>query len=274
MDLDHLIEEVVAFRQLQHLFRQGAQDTFRNGSLRGGFPFYFAIFLQGKFEPSTARALERHVKPGFVVFDIGANIGAHTLHIGHLVGQQGHVYAFEPTQYAFGKLSRNISLNPDIVPIVAASQIMLADSDSEELEPMIYSSWPLDDAGEDLHGVHRAKPMSTDGASVMSLDQFVTAQKIERLDVIKIDVDGHECSIFAGAQKTLADFKPTIIMELAPYVLEEAGTSLAQLLGLLENHGYALYDEVSEASLPQDKDMLEKLIPKGGSRNVIAISKS
>ena len=64
----------------------------------------FAIYLLGAFERSSIRAYSRLIKPGAVVIDVGANIGAHTLPFAHLVGPAGHVLAFEPTTYAFNRL--------------------------------------------------------------------------------------------------------------------------------------------------------------------------
>ena len=68
----------------------------------------FTIFLLGRFEASTVAALRRYVKPGATVLDIGANIGSHTLQLARLVGPSGRVLSFEPTDFAFGKLRKNL----------------------------------------------------------------------------------------------------------------------------------------------------------------------
>jgi hypothetical protein len=69
-----------------------------------------AIYLFGYFEYETFRAYRRLLKPGDTVPDIGANIGAHTLHLARCVSPSGRVIAFEPTAYAYNKLRQNISL--------------------------------------------------------------------------------------------------------------------------------------------------------------------
>src|ERR1700751_5151651 len=71
----------------------------------------FSIYLLGAFEPGTQKTLQKLAKPGDVVFDIGANIGAHPLTIAQSVGRSGKVYAFEPADFAFAKLQRNLALN-------------------------------------------------------------------------------------------------------------------------------------------------------------------
>jgi len=60
-----------------------------------------AIFAFGSFKRETARALKKLVTPGSIVLDIGANIGAHTLNLGRLVGPTGKVYAFEAHDVCF-----------------------------------------------------------------------------------------------------------------------------------------------------------------------------
>ena len=65
-----------------------------------------ARVARGQYEPENLRAYRRVVQPGFVVLDIGANIGSHTLPLAQMVGPSGRVYSFEPTDYAFGKQRR------------------------------------------------------------------------------------------------------------------------------------------------------------------------
>src|SRR5665647_3509078 len=83
-----------------------------NLDLREGIDF--SIWLFGAFEVGTVRAYEKLIKPGNIVLDIGANIGAHVLHLARAVGPQGKLYAFEPTDYAFDKLNKNIAENPEL----------------------------------------------------------------------------------------------------------------------------------------------------------------
>ncbi len=83
----------------------------------------FSIWLLGAFELSTVRAYQRILRPGAIVLDIGANIGAHTLHLARAVGTEGKVWAIEPTDYAMGKLKTNIALNPELAPRIVGCQL-------------------------------------------------------------------------------------------------------------------------------------------------------
>jgi FkbM family methyltransferase len=228
----------------------------------------FSIYLLGAFELTTIEAYGKLLQPDDLVLDIGANIGAHTLHLARAVGPRGRVLAFEPTDYAFGKLRANLSLNPQLIGRVEAHQLMLLDR-SEAPPPALYSSWPLSPASGDVHEGHLGRLQSTAGAQGMTLDEFVENHGLTRLDLIKLDVDGFECRVLRGAENTLKRFKPAMIMELSPYVLEEQGDSLHGLVMLLASHDYRLYSISSGKELPLDPASLEKLVPAGASCNVV-----
>jgi FkbM family methyltransferase len=229
----------------------------------------FAIYLFGHFEPSTARACARLVRPGAEILDIGANIGAHTLHLARLAGATGHVLAFEPTAYAFAKLQRNLALNPELAPRVTAFQCFLGAGDEARPAERIYAGWPLV-GGKELHAKHRGEAMPTTGAVLRSLDGLLAERGWPRIDFVKLDVDGYECEVLAGAQAMLQRSRPVFIMELSPYVLEEHGASLARLMNCFLPLGYRFYRERDETPLPDDPAQLAAMIGDGASINAIA----
>lgn len=260
-------------RALRTVTGQPDVAVFRRGGLvweldlRQGIDF--AIFLQGGFEPFTLREYAKLVKAGDTVFDIGANIGSHTLPLARLVGRGGRVVAFEPTDYAFGKLRRNLSLNPELQTRVQAVQALLVAKTEESKPEGIPSSWSLDAPrpGENVHPVHKGTFNSLSGASPMRLDDWVATQGCERVDFLKIDVDGFEIDVLEGAVGTLDRFKPRIMMEFAPYVFRERGRSFEELVVLLAKSGYRAR-EVRGDTLELSPS-LERSIPHGGSINVI-----
>lgn len=227
-----------------------------------------AIYLLGYFERETVRAYRRLLKPGDIVLDIGANIGAHTLPLASCISPAGKVVAFEPTSYAYNKLQRNISLNPLLAGLIRANQIMLVDSEAAQVEPRLYSSWQIHDVAADSHPKHGGRLMDTTGARNMTLDRYVTEHDPGRVSFIKMDVDGHECQVLRGAHELLQRDKPILLMEIMPYGLDEAGASLDELLGILARHGYKLYELDGRTALPVDNSLRQK-IPSAGGINVI-----
>lgn len=249
----------------------------RNGlnwslDLREGIDF--SIWLLGSFEPETVRCYNRIIRPKDVVLDIGANIGAHTLPMAMLVGEYGRVIAFEPTDFAYAKLSCNCALNPDLSSRISNLQTMLVDVEmGDKPTPNIYSSWPLKvEAGS--HSLHRGQLKSTSGAKAGTLDAVVCELGLSQVNCVKLDIDGHECSMLRGARKTLSKWKPTIIMELAPYALREQGGSLEELVSIFISLGYELFEMTTDKKLPLDSFALDRLVPEGASVNVLARSAS
>ena len=265
--LSRLVRRARSFtgRSNTAVFRRGGLDW--DLDLRQGIDF--AIYLQGGFEPLTLREYGRLIKPGDTVFDIGANIGAHTLPIARLVGPEGTVAAFEPTDYAFAKLRRNLTLNPELESRVIAVQALLVAKSNEQKPEGIPSSWSLaaPEPGETIHPVHKGTYNSLHGAAAIQLDQWVNEKNLNRLDFVKIDVDGFEVDVLEGAKHTLERFRHRIMMEFAPYVFREHGRSFSELVGILRQSGYQAR-EVRGDTL-ELSPALEKAIPNGGSINVI-----
>jgi len=229
-----------------------------------------SIYLLGRFEPRTASAYRRLIRPGQTVLDIGANIGAHALPFAALVGRAGRVIAFEPTDYAYRKLLANLALNPVLAPRIAAEQTRLGASDGDAPADAIYSSWPVDGRGA-LHAVHGGAAKTTAGAVQRRLDSYLAEAGVARVDFIKLDVDGYECEVLAGASGTLRRDRPPIGLELAPYALAERGASLGRLLAMLADAGYRLERERGRRPLPGEPAALAAAIGDGGSLNAIAV---
>ena len=247
--------------------------TARRGGIRWSLDLRegidFSIYLLGAFERSTVRILRKLALPGSVVFDIGANIGAHTLSLAQSVGPAGRVFAFEPSDCAFAKLSRNLTLNPELESRIQAHQIFLAAEAHAPLPQKIYASWPLVAHGP-VHPKLRGQVSSTAGATVDTLDAFVERQAIDRLDLIKIDVDGHEYTVLKGGAKSLERFRPVLVLEMSPYVQDEQNHGFAGLVAVLQEARYSLTGASTGKHLALDVAELRALIPDGAGINVVA----
>jgi FkbM family methyltransferase len=254
------------------LGRDSSATVWRGGlrwqlDLREGIDF--SIYLLGGFERRTAAAMRTLVQPGSVVFDIGANVGAHTLGIARSVGPAGCVVAVEPSDEAFAKLTRNVSINPELQGRVRLRQLLLAASAEAVAPPALYASWPLHPTGP-VHPKHGGRLVTMTGASVDTLDHVMAREGLERLDLIKLDVDGFEARVLEGGLGTLRRHQPVIVMEFAPYVHAEAGGSFADLVRLLKESSYRVVEASNGRAVPLDVEGLKRRIPDGASVNVIA----
>ena len=228
-----------------------------------------SIYLFGAFEPQTARMIERLLPVGGVAIDVGANIGSQTLPMARRAGGSGRVIAIEPTAAAVRALRRNVDLNPQLTTTITVHAAALV-APGEPVSGEDYSSWPVTHA-DHPHAIHRGVLRSAAGSAALTLDELVARERLSRLDVVKIDVDGREARVLRGARHTLATLRPSLIMELAPYALEECEDSLDALVRLVRDAGYRFVAEGSLASLPDDATELARLIPQAGSINVVAL---
>jgi FkbM family methyltransferase len=169
-------------------------------------------------------------------------------------------------------LSANLALNPELASRVVPVQCFLGPQTDLAPPRLIPSAWPLTGDAE-VHPKHLGESMTTTGARTLSLDDYLAGQGRPRVDFIKLDVDGFECEVFKGARQMLERDRPILIMELAPYVLLERGTSLEELIGYLAPHGYGFLTEAGAKELPNDAAGLAALVPEGASLNIVAIPK-
>jgi FkbM family methyltransferase len=159
--------------------------------------------------------------------DIGANIGYHTFRMSKLTGPSGRVYAVEPTSWAYRKLTRNASLNPDLNNITF-SQVGLSNIDTGIVPVQFQSSYRLDGKQQS----------ATENIELVTLDTYLERENIKKLDFIKLDVDGFEGKILQGAAKSLTKLKPSILMELNPATMLENGDDPDDMVQLLVQAGY------------------------------------
>jgi FkbM family methyltransferase len=228
------------------------------------------IYLQGAYEPRSLRAYERVIRPGDVVVDIGANIGAHTLQFARLVGPAGHVFAFEPTDFAIAKLRANLALNPDLGPRVTLQQSFLVANQAERPPTVVASSWPVAHHHEGLHPDHLGKSQPLAAATTITGDEYCEAAGITRIDFVKIDVDGYEFPVLQGFQRTLRRCRPKILIEIAPYFYGATqAADFERFIGFLRDLDYDFSDANSGRRVPDTTDGLRKLITPGGGMNAL-----
>jgi FkbM family methyltransferase len=249
------------FGPITEVWRRGIRWSL---DLRDGIEF--SIWLRGYFEPSTVTTYRRLIQLGATVLDIGANIGAHTLHLAAATGAGGQVIAFEPTDYAFERLAHNVALNPHLEQRIRLEQTMLVDSDEAELPRSVVASWPLVPASQ-LQPLALGRAHSTSGATAMRLDSSLRSLGVDRVDFVKLDVDGHEIDVLRGAPLLLSRSRPTILFEVAPSQLDGLGRRIEDVLDLLVSFGYRIVTLHKQDVTP---DTISRLRRTGASINAVA----
>jgi FkbM family methyltransferase len=227
-----------------------------------------SLFLFGSFQRHVLEAIRRFVPSDGVLVDVGANIGAVTLPASAYL-RAGHVYAFEPTDYAFEKLQLNIALNPALASRVTAVQSFLAESVSSSSSLVAYSSWPVaGPSGGEEHPIHKGVAKeSTCGQT--TLDEFIRNRQIPVISLIKIDTDGHEFSVLSGATACLRDLRPAVIFEACEYLMRPPRPTFHDFERLFENAGYTIRDGSTLERLTEREFL--SLCPSGGGLDLLAL---
>jgi FkbM family methyltransferase len=228
-----------------------------------------SIYLTGRFEKTTQKLMLRGLSDDSVVIDIGANIGAHTLPLARQI-RNGMVVAVEPTVWAIDRLRRNLDLNPSLKDRVELIHCGLVETAGVQLETEIYSSWPLPGHGHHMHG---GVSHSTSGADAVTLDTLVERLGLTRIDLVKIDVDGHEYSVIQGGSKTFSRFKPPLMMEWSPHQAVEFGHQPSEIIQILKEFGYTPKTSQRKLLTGMAWTALDGL-HSGASRNVLFVHRS
>lgn len=157
-------------------------------------------------EPATIQWLDR-LKPGMVLLDVGANVGMYTVFAS--VAKGATVYSFEPESQNFAQLAKNIVIN-NVQPLV--TPFCAAFSDEIRLDRLYLSEFKWD-GGSSCHSFGaevgfdlKARPSPfAQGCVSWTIDEAVRTGVIPVPEFIKIDVDGFEHKVIAGARQTLQD---------------------------------------------------------------------
>lgn len=197
------------------------------------------IYFYGAFRPRISDKLNAILRPGDVALDIGANIGMHTLIMAHRVGRTGRVVAFEPDPHPFDRMKQNLTLNG--LDFVDARPMALSDK-SERRTFFLHDETIGNYANASLYAPNVGRDTPAIEVEVVSLDDFVTANAIDRLDAIKLLAQGEEWNVMQGGAATLARFKPKLFFLYEPEYWHRRGVSLADARAFLGRFGYTIHE--------------------------------
>ena len=193
-----------------------------------------SISHYGTYEKLEAKIMEEKIKVGNITVDVGANIGLHTLNMARIVGNTGRVFAFEPDPSNFEILEKNVKINN--YQNIILEQKAVGDKHGRTT---LYQS--------DNPGNHRLFPQTKQAkgeveVELTSLDKyFIDSNLAEKINFIKIDVEGLEFSVLNGMKNILKNNKKIkILFEFMPDIME-VGFAPIEVLNLLTSIGFKLY---------------------------------
>jgi FkbM family methyltransferase len=162
-------------------------------------------------EIQVCKALESLCKPGSVCLDLGASVGYHTLPLSRLCGIDGKVIAFEPNPVSYLLLERNVQRNQ--LQNVSLQPYALSNRTGHMVFKSLGSIDGLGHLGNIMPKSGERSGQKEYVVQVTSVDEFVEKERLARVDVIKMDIEGAELMCLAGMKKTLQSKLPVIIVE-------------------------------------------------------------
>lgn len=205
--------------------RLAASGLMRRPRVRRAYECGYFIYKR-LLEAGPVSPLQAFIEPGSTVIDAGANVGFFSVPFGRWVGPTGRVLAIEPGPANLHSLRERIARAglEDVVECVAAVAVDFDGEARIELNHENPTDHRLGDLGEPVTAV--------------TIDSLVAGDH-RRVALIKVDVQGAEAMVLAGAMRTIAAHQPALFLEIDDRTLGRFGSSATQLLAQLTALGYA-----------------------------------
>ena len=226
-----------------------ASTLFRRKDCRhGSFTYYAAddpigksMAEYGEWAEAEVALFSRFVRPGDVVIEAGANIGIHTLALARMVGPTGLVYAFEPMACNNQLLNANIIGNG--FTNIRSYQMGCGEADAIMPFPQAWPDHPNNFGAFGLYTPMFWPGLSTIPCAVIGIDSLA----LPRVDLIKIDVEGHEREVVLGAMGVITAHRPALLIEtINQYSLSESRYGhLHWIIDRVQPLGYDFYHYVT-----------------------------
>jgi FkbM family methyltransferase len=198
-----------------------------------------ALYISGLYEPSTVLVLQRVLKPGATFIDVGANAGLSSMLASRWVEPGGRVYGLEPSEREYGRLLDHLALNR-LSNVTALRQAVGIRNGSAPLRVA-----PFPHAGHNTLGASFAYPdvptERMERVNTVTLDRFVQEHQVERIDAIKMDIEGSEYHALSKSSMVLDRLRPVLIVELSRGALAGCGTTPESVIELLGAARYTVY---------------------------------
>ncbi len=208
---------------------RGIERNFHGTPVR--FPPRWSRYFKTDYEPETFAFLRENLNFGDTFLDIGAHIGLFSVVAARIVGERGRVISFEPTPGTRAVMGEVLKVNGfgDFVEV-------RAEAVAEKRGTTVFY-----DSGDEISVVNslvRGEQSRNEfEVEVISLDEFVAEHGVEA-DCIKIDVEGSELDLLRGAEKTLSDQRPRVLLSMHPPFIPKGRQSIEHIWEILKKHGY------------------------------------
>ena len=224
------------------------------------------------YETGTMLTLKKVIKPSDICIDIGGNIGMITLPLSFLA-KNGYVYSFEPESSNYENLQLSLKENN----IKNVDVFCCGISDKREMRMLTYENDKL--ACNHITDTDYLAPVGNIKESLfITIDEFIVERSLKKVNFIKIDVEGAEVKILRSIKDTLVEFRPILIVEIAPSLLktffDDTPEDLYKIVSEIYNYVYWIDDETGKLTRIRNINKLNEMLSKSkGWDNIICSDK-
>ncbi|MGF7117962.1 FkbM family methyltransferase [Methanobacterium oryzae] len=185
------------------------------------------VYLLGEYETETSNIFKKIIKKDDIIFDLGANYGWYTTLFAKLA-YQGYCHAFEPIEWIFNSLKRNCRINH--LDNVFLNQLAVGDS-IKEVEMFVFDELPH---GHSSISNYASNEYISSKSQMITLNNYISTNDIDKIDLIKCDIEGSELKMLEGATDLFELKKPPIwIFEMNKETSDALGFSPSAILEFL-----------------------------------------
>jgi FkbM family methyltransferase len=203
------------------------------------------VYFFGEYEPQDSSFILRNLRPTDICVDVGANIGYYAISLGLKV-QAGEVHAFEPAGLNYHVLALNALTNQ--LSNVVVNNCAVGDR-NQEVEFFVAQ----DGGFSSTVDTGRRRILEKTRVRMVTLDSYCSEVGLSRVDFLKVDVEGAEPKVIAGARQLLLNWerKPRLIMlELHEGMLRQFDSSLREMTAVMEAYGYHPFVCIADGLVP------------------------
>lgn len=235
----------------EYLYRHGSQRIAIRGNSKYALDISDTVdhFIYFNFNDTAFNRLISMVKEDSVVIDVGANMGRFLLTFAS-IAKHGSVVGYEPDPVSYKKLSNNVSIN-------SYANIILQNKALGNV------AGKLSLARVNPHNAGMNRISLSGGNSlydsididVCVLDSEIASLGLNKVDIVKIDVEGFEFRALLGMQQTIHTFHPILFIELVDENLKDTGSSPEEIVLWLINNGYRVHAASSMKQIDKSSDL-------------------
>jgi len=199
-------------------------------------PYTWDLIEGREHEDNVKKTFRNNINEGDTIIDVGANMGEFSLIAAEKVGRKGKVISIEPLKQAVSWLEKNYTLNG-----FSNYEILEKAVGKNKGTKTLYKRSESSKAGRLDPDISNKKLVNTGEVIVDTIDDIISSRNINKVEILKIDVEGFEYEVLCGCKNSFKENKiKKIICEIHPWFLKKKGLDKNSIYAFLKENGFSI----------------------------------